>query len=136
MPETAAAIHLGCWEITAAAVRAYLAATGDPLPIYQATGFVPPLLLSARVVGLLLDKLSLPDGAIHSQQELTTLAVARVGDRVSAYAHIEPAQERGGMRFLTVNYIVADPGNSRDLMRGRTTVLLPTNPTDPADPAD
>lgn len=125
MSQTTATINLGCWEITPAAVREYLAAVGDPLPIYRETQFAPPLLLAARVVGILLDRLSLPDGAIHSLQEVDTLAPAPVGARVSAAARVEPARERGGMRFLAVSYTVADAGNGRDLMRGRTTVLLP-----------
>lgn len=124
MSPTTATINLGCWEITPAAVREYLAAVGDTLPIYRNTQFAPPLLLAARVVGILLDQLSLPDGAIHSLQEVDTLAPARIGARVSASAQVAPAQARGGMRFLTVNYTVADAAG-RDLMRGRTTVLLP-----------
>lgn len=124
MSPTTATINLGCWEITPAAVREYLAAVGDTLPIYRDAQFAPPLLLAARVVGILLDQLSLPAGAIHSLQEVDTLAPARIGARVSASAQVAPAQERGGMRFLTVNYTIADSAG-RDLMRGRTTVLLP-----------
>lgn len=119
------AIDLGSWEITDAAVRGYLDAVGDPLTVYRDTGMAPPLLLAARVVGLLLARLSLPAGAVHSRQEVTTLAALRIGAQVSATAQVEATRERGSMRFLTVNYTAADIASGSDLLRGRTTVLLP-----------
>ena len=84
----------------------------------------PPLMLAARVVGLLLERLSLPDGAIHSLQDMETVSAPRIGTKLSAIAHVEPARERSGMRFLTVNYTVTEDAGL-DVMRGRTTVLLP-----------
>lgn len=119
------AIALGSWEITADAMREYLDATGDTLPVYQVAGIAPPLMLTARVVGLLLDRLSLPDGAIHSLQDVETVAPPRIGTSVSATAKVDPARERGGLTFLTVNYRVSDNSDGSELQRGRTTVLLP-----------
>ena len=118
------AIDLGSWELTAGDVREYLTAVGDELSIYCQHGFAPPLLLAARVVGRLLDRLSLPDGAIHSLQDVETVCAPRIGAAVSATARMEPARARGGLRFLTVSYtVVSDAGAT--LQRGRTTVLLP-----------
>lgn len=118
-------ISLGAWEITVDAVEQYLSAVGDKLPIYLASGVAPPLMLAARVVGRLLERLSLPDGAIHSLQDVETINVPRIGELVSAEAQLEPARERGGMRFLTVNYTVTEDSGGLILMRGRTTILLP-----------
>lgn len=118
-------INLGAWEITVAAVEQYLSAVGDTLPIYLASGVAPPLMLAARVVGRLLERLSLPDGAIHSLQDVETINAPRIGALVSAAAQLEPARERGGMRFLTVNYTVTEDSGGLMLMRGRTTILLP-----------
>ena len=118
-------INLGAWEITADGVEEYLSAVGDELTVYRATGVAPPLMLAARVVGRLLERLSLPDGAIHSLQDVVTITAPRVGARVSAQAQVEPARARGGMRFLTVNYTVSDARTGSALMQGRTTVLLP-----------
>ena len=125
-------VSLGTWEITVDAVEQYLAAVGDKLPIYLASGAAPPLMLAARVVGRLLERLSLPDGAIHSLQDVETVNAPRIGALVSAEAQIEPARERGGMRFLTVNYTVTEENGGLMLVQGRTTVLLPvdTGPTD------
>ncbi len=120
-------ISLGTWEITVDAVEQYLAAVGDKMPVYLASGAAPPLMLAARVVGLLLERLSLPDGAIHSLQDVETINAPRIGALVSAEAQVEPARERGGMRFLTVNYTVIEDKGGLILMRGRTTVLLPAD---------
>jgi acyl dehydratase len=120
-------IDLGSWDVTAGAVQEYLAAVGDGTPVYLETQTAPPLMLAARVVGRLLERLSLPDGAIHSLQDVATVNPTRIGARVSAVARVEPARERGGMRFLTVNYTVAEDAAALDLMRGRTTVLLPVD---------
>ena len=120
-------ISLGTWEITVDAVEQYLAAVGDKLPIYLASGAAPPLMLAARVVGRLLERLSLPDGAIHSLQDVETINAPRIGALVSAEAQVEPARERGGMRFLTVNYTVTEDKGGLTLVRGRTTVLLPSD---------
>ncbi len=121
------AISLGSWDITSDAVHEYLSAVGDNLPLYMDSQCAPPIMLAARVVALLLERLSLPDGAIHSLQDLETVAALRVGSTVSATARVEPVRERGGMRFLTVNYTVSDEPTGHDLMTGRTTVLLPVD---------
>ncbi len=120
-----ASIQLGTWNITADGVGEYLAAVGDNLPVYLESGAAPPLMLTARVVGLLLDKLSLPDGAIHSLQDVETMDAPAIGRSVCATATMEPVRERGGLRFLTVNYRVSDVERGDAVQRGKTTVLLP-----------
>ena len=121
------AIDLGSWQITTDAVREYLDAAVDGLPVYLNSGIAPPLMLTARVVGLLLERLSLPDGAIHSLQDVETINPPRIGSVVTGVARVEPARERGGLRFLTVNYSVDDRASGEALQRGRTTVLLPAS---------
>ena len=120
-------ISLGTWEITDAAVVEYLVAAGHELPIYLETGTAPPLMLAARAVGRLLERLSLPDGTIHSLQNIETVHPARIGVSVSAVAKVEPTRQRSGMRFVTINYTVTDDGAGLDLIRGRTTILLPAD---------
>ena len=131
-----AAIDLGRWQITADGVREYLDAVGDASPVYLETGTPPPLMLTARVVGRLLERLSLPDGAIHSLQDVETVNPASVGSEVLGTARLEPPRERGGLRFLTVNYSVADSIGGRELQRGKTTVLLPAAADDGDGSAD
>ena len=112
------AIDLGSWQITADAAREYLDAVGDDLPVYGDTGIAPPLMLTARVVGLLLDRLSLPDGAIHSLQDVETVGAPRIGMTAATTARVDPPRERGGLRFLTVNYSVTDACSGTELQRG------------------
>ena len=126
------AIDLGSWQITADAAQEYLDAVGDELPVYADTAIAPPLLLTAKVVGMLLERLALPDGAIHSLQDVATVSAPLIGRTVTATAQVEPARVRGGMRFLAVNYRVADADSDVDLQRGRTTVLLPMFENEPA----
>ena len=130
VPDTA--IDLGSWRITAESVREYLDAVGDALPVYEDAGIAPPLMLTAKVVGLLLERLSLPDGAIHSLQDMATVSPPQIGGMVTTTAQVEPARERGGLRFLTVSYSVADADAGAELQHGRTTVLLPESAHDPA----
>ena len=125
------AIDLGSWQITADAAREYLDAVGDDQTAYGDTGIAPPLMLTARVVGLLLDRLSLPDGAIHSLQDVETLSAPRIGMTAATIARVDPPRERGGLRFLTVNYSVTDADSGGELQRGRTTVLLPPPADEP-----
>lgn len=121
------AISLGSWDVTSEAVHEYLSAVGDNLPLYTDLECAPPIMLAARVVALLLERLSLPNGAIHSLQDIETTNMLPVGATVSATASMEPIRERGGMRFLTVNYTVSEETTGSDLMNGRTTVLLPAD---------
>lgn len=126
------AIDLGSWQITADSAREYLDAVGDDLPVYDDTGIAPPLMLTARVLGLLLDRLSLPDGAIHSLQDVETVSPPKIGVTAATTARVDPPRERGGLRFLTVNYSITDADSGAELQRGRTTVLLPPSPADSA----
>ena len=118
-------IELGAWQITVEAVQEYLSAVGDDPAFYLENGTAPALMLAARVVGRLLEVLSLPDGAIHSLQDIETMNAPRIGVMASAKARVDPPRERGGMRFLTINYTVSDEDAGLELMQGRTTVLLP-----------
>lgn len=121
------AINLGSWKISSDAVREYLSAVGDDLPLYAESQCAPPIMLAARVVALLLERLSLPDGAIHSLQDIESTGELRIGSMVSAVARVDQVRERGGMRFLTVNYTVSEEDSGTNLMNGRTTVLLPAD---------
>lgn len=121
------AINLGSWKISSDAVREYLSAVGDELALYAESQCAPPIMLAARVVALLLERLSLPDGAIHSLQDIESTGELRIGSMVSAVARVDQVRERGGMRFLTVNYTVSEEDSGTNLMNGRTTVLLPAD---------
>ena len=127
-------LDLGVWNVCADSVRQYLAAAGDELPVYQNTGFAPPLWLAARIVGVLLERLSLPDGTIHSLQEVEALEPVGLGSRVAATATVEAVRQRGGMSFQTITYVVKHPDSDLVVLCGRTTVLLPAGEVADGDP--
>ena len=72
-------LEMGRVSVYAEAVDDYLRAVGDELPIYRQTGLAPPLYGAASSLGLLLKTLDLPPGAIHSLQEVDTLAPLVMG---------------------------------------------------------
>jgi 3-hydroxybutyryl-CoA dehydratase len=117
------ALDLDPWELTHDWVQEYLTAVGDSSPVYRETGLAPPLALAARTLGQLLDKLSLPAGAIHSLQELETLGPARPGQQVRGLASLERPRRQGSLEFRTVAYQLRD-GGGRPLLRGKSTVLI------------
>ena len=119
-----AAIDLGSWTLTEQSVREYLDAVADDLGLYMEAGLVPPLALCAWALGAMLEKLSLPAGAIHSIQEMEAVAGVAIGDEIRGEAVPERPRNRGGLRFMTVGYTLEN-GSGDIVQRGKTTVLTP-----------
>ena len=117
-------IQLGEWLVTPEWVQSYLEAVGDSPGNYLQLGLVPPLALTACVLGRVLETLELPGGTIHSLQEMETLAPLEIGSRVTGVARQDPSRRRGGLEFTTVSYTLSGPGG-QPVQRGRTTVLTP-----------
>ena len=105
-------------------MRQYLEAVGDPLPHYMELGIVPPLAVSALVLGNLLKELALPGGAIHSLQEVNTVRAVHLGEELVGWASLERPRQRGNLQFITANYWVRDAANIV-VQKGKSTVLVP-----------
>ena len=118
------AIHLGCWKLSEESVRNYLNAVGDDQGLYLELGLAPPLALCAYALGAMLEKLSLPAGAIHSIQEMEAASAAAIGQDIHGEAVPERPRKRGGLQFMTVAYSLKDESGNL-LQTGRTTVLTP-----------
>ena len=118
------AIDLGCWTLTEESVRSYLDAVGDDLTLYLELGVAPPLALCAYALGAMLEKLSLPAGAIHSIQEMEAVGVASIGQDIYGEAVPERPRKRGGLRFMTVGYTLRNDAG-QVVQTGKTTVLTP-----------
>ncbi len=116
-------IDLGSWRVTEQWVGEYLDAVGDALPHYSELGLAPPLALSARALGTLLEKLSLPAGAIHSLQEIQTLKAVGFGEEISGVAHLETPRQRGELQFITVDFTLRNEAGD-EVQRGKSTVLV------------
>jgi acyl dehydratase len=78
--------------------------------------------MTAWALGAILNKLALPDGAIHSSQELETLGGAKFPAAYRITADLGKSRQRGNLVFLTVSYSLADT-EGRLVQRGKSTVL-------------
>ena len=116
-------LDLGVWTVTEDKVRQYLNAVGDEQTAYFDLAMAPPLALSAWSLGVLLDQLALPPGAIHSLQELETYRGVRFGEEIRASARVTNPRQRGNMKFLSVGYTLTD-GAGEQVQSGKSTVLV------------
>ena len=62
------------FAVDAQRVRAYLAATGDPVALYEKQNVAPPLAVAAFALGALLEAVTLPEGV--SQDGILRVKVA------------------------------------------------------------
>ena len=121
--DSGATIDLGTVKAAPESVEKYLAAVGDELPIYREFGLAPPLYFAASALGLLLGRLALPSGAVHSLQEIETLHPSAIGDEFQVRARVERPRERGGLKFITaVCDLLTDDG--RTALTSKSTVML------------
>ena len=123
-------LEMGRVSMGAKPVEDYLRAVGDELPVYRQTGLAPPLYGIAAALGLLLKTLNLPPGAIHSLQEVDTLAPIAIGPELRAVSTLERPRQRAGLRFITaacaLSVIPAKAGTTSDtpVLTGKTTVMV------------
>jgi 3-hydroxybutyryl-CoA dehydratase len=121
--DSGAAIDLGTVNAAREPVQAYLAAVGDELPIYNETGLAPPLYFAASALGLLLSRLALPSGAVHSLQEIGTVHPSSIGDELQVWVRVERPRERGGLKFISAAFdlLTAD---GRTALTSKSTVMV------------
>ena len=116
-------IELGVWAVTEDMVRQYLDAVGDANQKYYQYRLVPPLALAAYILGALLEKLTLPPGAIHSLQEIDMLQSVEFGEEIKATARVERPRRRGSLEFITTSYFLENSLGQR-VQTGKSAVLI------------
>ncbi len=116
-------LEVGRVSVTTKPVEDYLRAVGDELPIYSQTGLAPPLYGTASALGLMLKSLNLPPGAIHSLQEVDTLAPIALGQELRAVSTLERPRERAGLRFITVACAL-ESALATTVLTGKSTVMV------------
>lgn len=126
-------LEMGMVSVEAKPVDDYLRAVGDELSIYHDTGLAPPLYGAAASLGLLLRNLELPPGAIHSLQELSTLAPLAIGQGLQATATLERPRRRGSLQFITAATSLKTADGAVALS-GKTTVLVSDDAPRPSEP--
>ena len=83
--------------ITADDVRAYLDATGESVARWQQ--YVPPLMLDALMLGILLQQAELPSGLMHTGQEHESRRPARIGESLTIQFRVASNAVRSGAIF-------------------------------------
>lgn len=123
MGHSGATIDLGTVNSDQESVQEYLAAVGNELSIYNETGLVPPLYLAASALSLLLQRLDLPSGAVHSLQEIDTINSCAIGEEVRVRARLERPRKRLGLTFISAacDLLAAD---GRSALASKSTVML------------
>jgi hypothetical protein len=108
------------FTVTADEVAAYVAATGDTASYGDA---VPPLAAVALGLAALQDQLMLPEGSLHTGQEVEHLGRVAVAAQLTLAGRVAQRSERQGYVISVVEFeITADgaPG-----VRARSTIMAP-----------
>ncbi len=114
-------------QLTAADVTRYLSAVEDESTIYLERGLTPPLAVAALALGALLETIELPDGTLHSGQELEVRGGVPLGAALTLNGSIAQRSERAGLIISVIEFEVTAAGEDGGAIGGRTTVVAPTN---------
>jgi hypothetical protein len=103
--------------------RAYRAATGDTLSVYDEQPAVPPLAVAAFALGALLQSVGLPPGTLHANESLQARELVPVGATVECHARVAQRSQRGGWVVTVLESDMLLDGESA--VFARATVLCP-----------
>ena len=121
-------LSLGRWQATPDFVEQYLSALESSSALYQEQRLVPPMALAARTLGLLIEKLGLAPGTVHTSQEVTALKPVTLDQEISAEAKPSRPFRRGQWEFLSIEFTIYEQKNGEpgeQVLRGKTTVMSP-----------
>ncbi len=108
------------FAVDAERVRAYLTAVGDR---NDYGGTVPPLALTALGLNALQEQISLPEGSLHTGQEVEHTDSARAGEAFTLTGRIAQRSERHGFVISVIEFEVATA--AAVAIRARTTIMVP-----------
>ena len=111
------------FTLTRDGIAAYLRAVGDAGAYGDA---VPPLAAVALGLAALQEHLSLPDGSLHTGQEIEHERILRAGEPLTLTGRVAQRSERQGMVISVIEYEIA--GEAGTAIRARTTILAPGAP--------
>jgi hypothetical protein len=103
--------------------RAYRAATGDTLPLYDEQNAVPPLAVAALALGALMEVIDLPDGTLHGNESMEVHAVVPAGAVLHCTPMVTRNATRAGMVFTTFEFVITY--EVAPAVTARSTVLFP-----------
>ena len=108
------------FTLTRAQVDAYLSAVGDASSYGDA---VPPLAAVALGLAALQEHIALPEGSLHTGQEVEQIAVVPVDAPLTLTARIAQRSERQGMVISALDFEIAAGGWIA--IRARSTIMAP-----------
>jgi hypothetical protein len=108
------------FTVTSDDARAYLAAVGDRQDYGDV---VPPLAAVALGLAALQEQLALPEGSLHTGQEVEHLAAIRAGDVLSLTGSVVQRSERQGFVISVLEFQIATTAAAA--IRARTTIMAP-----------
>lgn len=123
LSEAAQEVDLGRWTVTQEFLNRYLVTVADRSSIYREENLVPPIALAARILGQLIEKLTLPPGTVHISQEVLSLKAVAVGQEVQGLARTSRPFLRGEWQFLSIDFALRC--QQQDVLKGKTTVMSP-----------
>ena len=106
--------------VDAKRVRAYLDAIGDT---NDYAGAVPPLAVAALGLNALQEQIALPEGSLHTGQEVEHAAAALAGESLALTGRIAQRSERQGYVISVIEFEVATAAGVA--IRARTTIMAP-----------
>ncbi|HLF70569.1 MAG TPA: MaoC family dehydratase N-terminal domain-containing protein [Dehalococcoidia bacterium] len=115
------------FSVNAAQSRAYRAATGDTLPLYDEAGLVPPLAVAALALGALLESVSLPPGTLHASESVTYVSPVPVDATLECRARLAQRSVRGGWVVSVLDSDILLDGTTA--VSTRATVMSPAAPS-------
>jgi hypothetical protein len=113
------------FSIDAEKSRAYREATGDALPIYDASSNVPPLAVAAVALGALLERVDLPPGTLHANESASFKLAVPVAARLDCRARLVQRSQRGGWVVSVLETEIQLKGDTA--VQARATVLCPAS---------
>lgn len=108
------------FSVSRAQVDAYLSAVGDA-NAYGET--IPPLAVVALGLNALQKAISLPEGSLHTGQEVKHEGVLRNGEALTFSGRIAQRSERQGFVISVIEFEVGNAGGAG--IRARTTIMAP-----------
>ena len=110
-------------HIDAERVRAYVAATGDDLALYEEAQVAPSLAVAAFALGALLESVSLPAGSLHASEVVSFKAPVPFDAQVECRAVLAQRSVRGGYVVSVLESEIVHKDNTA--LTARATVMSP-----------
>jgi len=110
------------YELSESAISEYLEAV-DEQGSRLLPGFVPPMLIAVRSLGILSGLISLLAGAIHTSQELEFLKLVPVGTTIECHGKVVQNLHRGKLHLLVIGLSVFNQAKEQ-VLAGKATLIL------------